>query len=59
MTKHAFDREITALLVIDPYNDFTSEGGKACRSIIQAARRIMRRGWRYSENNSAGAALRL
>jgi ureidoacrylate peracid hydrolase len=23
-----FDREITALLVIDPYNDFISEGGK-------------------------------
>lgn len=24
-----FEREITALLVIDPYNDFISEGGKA------------------------------
>lgn len=24
----AFDRELTALLVIDPYNDFISEGGK-------------------------------
>ena len=24
-----FDKEITALLVIDPYNDFISEGGKA------------------------------
>jgi hypothetical protein len=23
-----FDEEITALLVIDPYNDFISEGGK-------------------------------
>ncbi|HYL13379.1 MAG TPA: isochorismatase family cysteine hydrolase [Terriglobales bacterium] len=23
-----FDKEITALVVIDPYNDFTSEGGK-------------------------------
>jgi len=22
-----FDKEITALLVIDPYNDFISEGG--------------------------------
>ena len=29
MTTHAFDKEITALLVIDPYNDFISEGGKA------------------------------
>lgn len=28
MTRHAYDREITALLVIDPYNDFISEGGK-------------------------------
>jgi len=24
----AYDTELTALLVIDPYNDFTSEGGK-------------------------------
>jgi ureidoacrylate peracid hydrolase len=23
-----FDKEITALLLIDPYNDFISEGGK-------------------------------
>src|ERR1700742_2568988 len=28
MTKHSYDKEITALLVIDPYNDFISEGGK-------------------------------
>jgi ureidoacrylate peracid hydrolase len=28
MTRHAYDREVTALLVIDPYNDFISEGGK-------------------------------
>lgn len=28
MTGHPYDREITALLVIDPYNDFISEGGK-------------------------------
>ena len=28
MTGCAYDREITALLVIDPYNDFISEGGK-------------------------------
>src|SRR5690348_15849261 len=28
MTGHAYDKEITALLVIDPYNDFISEGGK-------------------------------
>lgn len=28
MTNQNFDKEITALLVIDPYNDFISEGGK-------------------------------
>jgi nicotinamidase-related amidase len=28
MTDLTFDKEITALLVIDPYNDFISEGGK-------------------------------
>jgi nicotinamidase-related amidase len=28
MTNPKFDKEITALLVIDPYNDFISEGGK-------------------------------
>ena len=28
MSKLSFDKEITALLVVDPYNDFISEGGK-------------------------------
>lgn len=28
MAKLEFNKEITALLVIDPYNDFFSEGGK-------------------------------
>ena len=28
MSEHAYDRDVTALLVIDPYNDFISEGGK-------------------------------
>jgi ureidoacrylate peracid hydrolase len=28
MTRHTYDKEITALLVIDPYDDFISEGGK-------------------------------
>jgi nicotinamidase-related amidase len=27
MTGLSYDREITALLVVDPYNDFISEGG--------------------------------
>jgi ureidoacrylate peracid hydrolase len=28
MAKVTYDRHLTALLVIDPYNDFISEGGK-------------------------------
>ncbi len=28
MNNLEFDKEITALLLIDPYNDFISEGGK-------------------------------
>jgi nicotinamidase-related amidase len=28
MTEAKFEKEITALLLIDPYNDFISEGGK-------------------------------
>jgi ureidoacrylate peracid hydrolase len=28
MTRYTNDKEITALLVIDPYDDFISEGGK-------------------------------
>jgi nicotinamidase-related amidase len=28
MTELAYDKDVTALLVVDPYNDFISEGGK-------------------------------
>ena len=28
MMKVTYDQQLTALLVIDPYNDFISEGGK-------------------------------
>jgi ureidoacrylate peracid hydrolase len=28
MVKVTYDKQLTALLVIDPYNDFISEGGK-------------------------------
>lgn len=28
MTTVTYDKDLTALLVIDPYNDFISEGGK-------------------------------
>jgi len=28
MATLAFEKEITALLLVDPYNDFISEGGK-------------------------------
>jgi nicotinamidase-related amidase len=39
MTDLKFDKEITALLLIDPYNDFISEGGKIwprIRAVAQA-----------------------
>jgi ureidoacrylate peracid hydrolase len=28
MAKATYDKQLAALLVIDPYNDFISEGGK-------------------------------
>ena len=28
MTRPTYDKELTALLIVDPYNDFISEGGK-------------------------------
>ena len=28
MAKETYNRQLTALLLIDPYNDFISEGGK-------------------------------
>ena len=37
MTGHSYDHDITALLVIDPYNDFISEGGKIWNRIRAVA----------------------
>ena len=37
MTNLQFDKEITALLVIDPYNDFISEGGKLWERLKKVA----------------------
>ena len=37
----AYDKEITALLVIDPYNDFISEGGKVWDRIRRPLRKRM------------------
>jgi nicotinamidase-related amidase len=37
MTNLNFDKEITALLVIDPYNDFISEGGKVWNRLKNVA----------------------
>ena len=39
MTSETYGREITALLVIDPYNDFISEGGKIWPRIKAVAER--------------------
>lgn len=36
MTNLKFDRESTALLLIDPYNDFISVGGKLWDRIYEA-----------------------
>jgi nicotinamidase-related amidase len=37
MTSLAYDKNITALLVVDPYNDFVSEGGKIWPRIKEVA----------------------
>lgn len=37
MTTHSYDKDDTALLVIDPYNDFISEGGKIWHRIRAVA----------------------
>lgn len=37
MTNLKFDKEITALLIIDPYNDFISEGGKIWNRLKEVA----------------------
>jgi nicotinamidase-related amidase len=37
MTSLAYDKNITALLVVDPYNDFISEGGKIWPRIKEVA----------------------
>jgi hypothetical protein len=41
MTNLTLDKEITGLLIICPYNDFISEGGKVrmCQSLISAVER--------------------
>ena len=35
-----YDRDITALLVIDPYNDFISEGGKVWDRLREVAAQV-------------------
>ena len=37
MSRSTFDKDITALIVIDPYNDFISEGGKIWPRIKEVA----------------------
>ncbi|MCA1414736.1 cysteine hydrolase [Bradyrhizobium sp. NBAIM20] len=39
MTQLSYEKEITALLVVDPYNDFISEGGKIWPRIKAVAER--------------------
>jgi nicotinamidase-related amidase len=40
MTSHTYDKATTALLVIDPYNDFLSEGGKVWPRVKDVATEI-------------------
>ncbi len=36
-----YDKKVTALLVIDPYNDFISEGGKVWDRLKSVAERYL------------------
>ena len=40
MTNHTYDKATTALLVIDPYNDFLSEGGKVWPRVKEVATEV-------------------
>jgi hypothetical protein len=44
MAKVTYDKRVTALLVIDPYNDFISEGGKVWDRLRTVAEAKVRRG---------------
>ena len=39
-----YDEDITALLLIDPYNDFISEGGKVWERVRGIAESVSERG---------------
>ena len=41
MAEVTYSKQLTALLVIDPYNDFISEGGKAWDRLKAVAERIV------------------
>jgi len=41
MTRHTYDKEITALLVVDPYNDFISEEAKYGIAFARLPRRMI------------------
>jgi len=46
MSKQTYDKELSALLVIDPYTDFISEGGKVwdrLKSVIHTKQLKLRR----------------
>ena len=50
MNTPAYDKEITALLVVDPYNDFISKGGKIWPRIkaVAEANNCIAHCWRFS-----------
>ncbi len=43
MAKVTYEKQLTALLVIDPYNDFISEGGKLYDRTREIAHRAVAR----------------
>jgi hypothetical protein len=57
----AYDKGVTALLVVDPYNDFISEGGKIwprIKAVAEAMRRPHVGGSRRLGPGKAGDTLR-
>src|SRR5262245_37469985 len=40
MTATTYERERTALLIVDPYNDFMSEGGKLYNRVKETAQEV-------------------
>ena len=51
MTTNTFAADRTALLIVDPYNDFMSEGGKFYEAAKETAEKVG-----FYDNNAAATA---